>query len=64
MPRDVTHITCTLNNGIHFVTTPECQLAENTPIEQEFELYVLASFLELSYSLPPLALNTASWSSL
>jgi hypothetical protein len=38
MPREFTAMSCTLNNGIHFVTTPDCTLAENSSIEQEFEL--------------------------
>ncbi|KAH6914354.1 hypothetical protein BKA70DRAFT_1558314 [Coprinopsis sp. MPI-PUGE-AT-0042] len=38
LPHERTFITCTLNNGIHFVTTPESQLAETSAIEQEFEL--------------------------
>jgi hypothetical protein len=38
LPREPTVVTCTLNNGIHFVTTPECQLSPDCPIEQEFEL--------------------------
>ncbi|RXW25072.1 hypothetical protein EST38_g810 [Candolleomyces aberdarensis] len=38
MPREFTAMTCTLNNGIHFVTTPDCTLGENCSIEQEFEL--------------------------
>ncbi|KAG5645438.1 hypothetical protein DXG03_006262 [Asterophora parasitica] len=33
-----TALTCTLNNGIHFVSTPECQLDRDFRIEQEFEL--------------------------
>jgi len=33
-------MSCTLNNGIHYVTTPECELAPDAKIEQEFELYV------------------------
>jgi len=33
-------MSCTLNNGIHYVTTPECELAADVKIEQEFELYV------------------------
>ena len=33
-------MSCTLNNGIHYVTTPECELAADSRIEQEFELYV------------------------
>lgn len=42
MPREPTAVTCTLNNGIHFVTTPDCQLNDqNCTIEQEFELYEL-----------------------
>ncbi|KAF8308284.1 hypothetical protein DL93DRAFT_2171244 [Clavulina sp. PMI_390] len=38
IPRLPTWFTCTLNNGIHFVTTPECQLEPNSAIDQEFEL--------------------------
>ncbi|TFK44352.1 hypothetical protein BDQ12DRAFT_672830 [Crucibulum laeve] len=38
LPQQPTAITCTLNNGIHFVTTPECQLGQDCRIEQEFEL--------------------------
>ncbi|KAF8331399.1 uncharacterized protein EI90DRAFT_3145625 [Cantharellus anzutake] len=38
IPRLPTWFTCTLNNGIHFVTTPECRLMGESPIEQEFEL--------------------------
>ncbi|PPQ98778.1 hypothetical protein CVT24_003336 [Panaeolus cyanescens] len=38
LPDQPTAVTCTLNNGIHFVTTPECQLSDNCRIEQEFEL--------------------------
>ncbi|KAG6857713.1 hypothetical protein H0H87_004129 [Tephrocybe sp. NHM501043] len=38
LPQQSTAITCTLNNGIHFVTTPECLLGKDFPIEQEFEL--------------------------
>ena len=37
-PQQTTVVTCTLNNGIHVVTTPECKLEKNCPIEQEFEL--------------------------
>jgi len=37
-PQQATVVTCTLNNGIHFVTTPECKLEKNCQIEQEFEL--------------------------
>ncbi|EIW80738.1 hypothetical protein CONPUDRAFT_166161 [Coniophora puteana RWD-64-598 SS2] len=37
-PREPTTITCTLNNGIHYVTTPESTLAKDTRIDQEFEL--------------------------
>jgi hypothetical protein len=43
LPAEPTAVTCTLNNGIHFVTTPECALARDCRIEQEFELYVLIS---------------------
>lgn len=38
LPHQSTLLTCTLNNGIHFVTTPECQLGPKTRIGQEFEL--------------------------
>ena len=38
LPDQPTVVTCTLNNGIHFVTTPECQLSSDCRIEQEFEL--------------------------
>ncbi|KAF7375860.1 PH domain-containing protein [Mycena sanguinolenta] len=38
LPAERTAMTCTLNNGIHFVTTPECALARDCRIEQEFEL--------------------------
>ncbi|KAI9462616.1 hypothetical protein F5148DRAFT_1300050 [Russula earlei] len=37
-PQQTTVMTCTLNNGIHFVTTPECNLEKKCQIEQEFEL--------------------------
>lgn len=42
IPTQPTSMTCTLNNGIHFVTTPECQMSEQSRIEQEFELYVFS----------------------
>ncbi|KAF9478826.1 hypothetical protein BDN70DRAFT_986033 [Pholiota conissans] len=38
LPGEPTVVTCTLNNGIHFVTTPECQLSPDCRINQEFEL--------------------------
>ncbi|PFH53853.1 hypothetical protein AMATHDRAFT_1075 [Amanita thiersii Skay4041] len=38
LPQQQTAFTCTLNNGIHFVTTPECQLGKSARIDQEFEL--------------------------
>ncbi|KDR75165.1 hypothetical protein GALMADRAFT_69760 [Galerina marginata CBS 339.88] len=38
MSQEATAFTCTLNNGIHFVTTPECELSSDCRIEQEFEL--------------------------
>ncbi|KAI0056363.1 hypothetical protein BV25DRAFT_1832375 [Artomyces pyxidatus] len=37
-PQQATALTCTLNNGIHFVTTPECRLAKDSKVDQEFEL--------------------------
>lgn len=38
LPKEATMITCTLNNGIHYVTTPETILSEDCRIAQEFEL--------------------------
>ncbi|THG97166.1 hypothetical protein EW026_g4783 [Hermanssonia centrifuga] len=38
IPQQSTAATCTLNNGIHFVTTPECRLGTECRINQEFEL--------------------------
>ncbi|KXN91002.1 Bud site selection protein BUD4 [Leucoagaricus sp. SymC.cos] len=38
LPQEPTALTCTLNNGIHFVTTPECELGLDCRIDQEFEL--------------------------
>ncbi|EJD41589.1 hypothetical protein AURDEDRAFT_186410 [Auricularia subglabra TFB-10046 SS5] len=38
VPSQPTFFTCTLNNGIHFVTTPECKLAKECKVDQEFEL--------------------------
>ncbi|KZT19830.1 hypothetical protein NEOLEDRAFT_1183069 [Neolentinus lepideus HHB14362 ss-1] len=38
IPREPTVMTCTLNNGIHFVTTPEVILSPSSVIGQEFEL--------------------------
>ncbi|KAJ7039100.1 hypothetical protein C8F04DRAFT_1087111 [Mycena alexandri] len=38
LPTQATAVTCTLNNGIHFVTTPEFALGRDCAIEQEFEL--------------------------
>ncbi|KAF8444442.1 hypothetical protein L210DRAFT_3642683 [Boletus edulis BED1] len=40
IPQHATALTCTLNNGIHFVTTPETRLSSDARINQEFELYV------------------------
>lgn len=40
LPPQPTAMNCTLNNGIHYVTTPESELAADTKIEQEFELCV------------------------
>ena len=42
LPSQPTVLTCTLNNGIHFVSTPECQLGRDARIEQEFELWVFS----------------------
>jgi hypothetical protein len=38
LPQEETAVTCTLNNGIHFVTTPECSFGPDSRIDQEFEL--------------------------
>ncbi|KAG1877598.1 hypothetical protein DFJ58DRAFT_751930 [Suillus subalutaceus] len=38
IPQQATALTCTLNNGIHFVTTPETRLSKDSRIDQEFEL--------------------------
>ncbi|KIY64316.1 hypothetical protein CYLTODRAFT_457308 [Cylindrobasidium torrendii FP15055 ss-10] len=38
LPQEPTAFTCTLNNGVHFVTTPECRLERECPVNQEFEL--------------------------
>lgn len=38
LPHQQTLFTLTLNNGIHFVTTPENVLTLDAKIEQEFEL--------------------------
>ena len=34
IPSQPTKFTCTLNNGIHFVTTPECALAKDCKVDQ------------------------------
>ncbi len=38
LPSQPTVVTCTLNNGIHFVTTPEAAFGQECRIDQEFEL--------------------------
>ncbi|KAF5345332.1 hypothetical protein D9758_008424 [Tetrapyrgos nigripes] len=38
IPNETTAFSCTLNNGIHFVTTPDCRFGKDGRIEQEFEL--------------------------
>ncbi|KIK86105.1 hypothetical protein PAXRUDRAFT_831931 [Paxillus rubicundulus Ve08.2h10] len=38
IPQQSTALACTLNNGIHFVTTPETRLSKDARINQEFEL--------------------------
>ncbi|RPD53327.1 hypothetical protein L226DRAFT_540672 [Lentinus tigrinus ALCF2SS1-7] len=38
IPEQSTKISCTLNNGIHFVTTPDAPLDRDCTIDQEFEL--------------------------
>ena len=45
VPAEPTTISCTLNNGIHFVTTPDSLLARDCPIDQEFELCVSLLFI-------------------
>ena len=42
VPSQPTFFTCTLNNGIHFVTTPECRLSKDCKVDQEFELCVFS----------------------
>jgi hypothetical protein len=37
-PEQPTAVSCTLNNGIHYVATPETRLARDYDIKQEFEL--------------------------
>lgn len=49
LPDEATALTCTLNNGIHFVTTPECELGPDCRIDQEFELYVIISVCVLLF---------------
>jgi hypothetical protein len=43
LPASDTAFSLTLNNGIHFVTTPEIKLGKECKIEQEFELCVFPS---------------------
>ncbi|THH07867.1 hypothetical protein EW145_g3090 [Phellinidium pouzarii] len=50
LPPQQTMFVCTLNNGIHFVTTPEARLTRDARIEQEFELIEHAK-LEFTLSL-------------
>ena len=38
LPREPTAVSCTLNNGVHYVTTPECALSPDCVIDQEFAL--------------------------
>lgn len=38
LPAQTTVFSCTLNNGIHYVTTPDCRLSRESRIDQEFEL--------------------------
>lgn len=38
IPQEQTAVTCTLNNGIHYVTTPAIRLGRECRIDQEFEL--------------------------
>ncbi|KAI0698226.1 hypothetical protein BC835DRAFT_1335005 [Cytidiella melzeri] len=37
-PEQETAITCTLNNGVHYVTTPAVRLRQDCRIDQEFEI--------------------------
>ncbi|KAH8096761.1 hypothetical protein BXZ70DRAFT_1009443 [Cristinia sonorae] len=50
IPDHPTKVSCTLNNGIHFVTTPDCLLQEGGSMEQEFEL-IETSNLEITLTL-------------
>jgi hypothetical protein len=43
LPQEPTVFNMTLNNGIHYVTTPEFRLAPNVQLGQQFELYVTFS---------------------
>ncbi|KAF9228374.1 hypothetical protein BS17DRAFT_799695 [Gyrodon lividus] len=50
IPQQATALSCTLNNGIHFVTTPETWLSKDARIDQEFEL-IEHSKLEITLTL-------------
>ncbi|PCH36717.1 hypothetical protein WOLCODRAFT_127575 [Wolfiporia cocos MD-104 SS10] len=50
LPSQPTIVSCTLNNGTHFVTTPECRLHKECRIDQEFEL-VESKGLEFTLSI-------------
>ncbi|KAI5985359.1 hypothetical protein EDD15DRAFT_2476512 [Pisolithus albus] len=47
IPQQPTAVTCMLNNGIHFVTTPETRLSRDTHTDQEFELYARLELLRI-----------------
>lgn len=66
IPEQRTAVSCTLNNGIHFVTTPECLLEPNCRIEQEFELYdtLISSLIFTKTQCPSVGLRLPSLRSL
>ena len=57
IPQQPTASTCTLNNGIHFVTTPEYRLGRESRIDQEFELYVAFAVRTFAVTDPRLGLS-------
>lgn len=63
IPQEPTAVSCTLNNGIHFVTTPECKFSRDCAINQEFELYVALPFVVNLILIFIVASSTVNWSS-
>lgn len=60
IPQQPTASTCTLNNGIHFVTTPEYRLGRDSRIDQEFELCVVYFVSPFMWSNTALGSNTTN----